>query len=70
MQSELADVSAMGITSGHLEYLSTMVNKCVKPWELGNGPTSFTWMCSKQLLGIGICCVGGCVCLTTLEHWQ
>ena len=70
MHSEPAKVSAMGITSGHLENLSTMVNKCVYTWEEGNGPMTSMCMCSNLALGIGICCAGGCVCLITLECWQ
>ena len=70
MHSEPAEVSAMGITSGHLKNLSTMMNKCVYPCEEGSGPTTSTWMCSNLAPGIGICCAGGCVCLITLERWQ
>ena len=70
MHKEPAEVSEMGITSGHLESLSMMVKRCVNPCELGSGLTTSTWMCSNLPVGMGICCAGGSVCLITFERWQ
>jgi hypothetical protein len=37
-----------GITSGHLDVLSIMVNRYVWPHEGSSGPTRSTWMWAKR----------------------
>ena len=39
---ETAEVSEMGMASGHLVNLSMMVKRYVNPWEGGRGPTKST----------------------------
>jgi hypothetical protein len=43
-----ADVAETGTASGHLVVLSTIVNKCVQPAELGRGPTKSMCRCVKR----------------------
>ena len=40
----VAVIDLMGIASGHLEVLSTMVKRYEKPLDSGNGPTKSTFM--------------------------
>jgi hypothetical protein len=47
----VAVMEERGIASGHRVDLSTTVNRYVKPWEGGSGPTKSTWMCEKRLSG-------------------
>jgi hypothetical protein len=65
-----AEVAETGTASGHLVVLSTIVNKCVQPLELGKGPTKSMCRCAKRPRGTGICSGCNFTCLCTFSSWQ
>lgn len=50
-----ADVSVIGVASGHLVYLSIIVRQYLLPFTTGNGPTMSRCMCWKRSSGTSMC---------------
>ena len=50
--------------------LSTIVNKCVQPAELGRGPTKSMCRCAKRRRGTGICSGCNFTCRCIFPSWQ
>ena len=63
-------VDFKGIASTHLVVRSMTVNRWVKPWDSGKGPTRSTWMWENRLSGMMMCSGRTWTCLITFEHWQ
>ena len=61
-----AVVSTIGIASGHLVVLSTIVSRYLNPRSDGKGPTTSTCTCENRSFSTGIGMTGGFVCLATL----
>jgi hypothetical protein len=63
-----------GVASNHLDELSTMVNRYLKPSaDAGSGPTRSTCMWVKRQSGIGMAWTGAVCCglaLPRAQSWQ
>ncbi|KFD60299.1 hypothetical protein M514_27518, partial [Trichuris suis] len=66
---ERVDLSEIGMASGHLVNLSTIV-RCVLPLDGGSGPTISTWTWSKRRSGGSKFCSGALMWRWILEVWQ
>ena len=65
-----AVVDWRGIVSGHLLFLSTMVNRNVYPQDWGRGSTRSTWIWENLRPGTGICWMGDLIWVWILLCWQ
>ena len=70
LMHDSAVASLIGTASGHLDCLSIIVNRYLKLFEGGSGPTMSTWMCPKRLDGSLKDPIPDSVCRCVFAVWQ